>query len=451
MRSLTFKLTLAFLLVSLIAIGLAAAFVWGVTSLEFNLYLQDQRLSAFAAAAKAHYEANNTWEGVGVALRRQGLLPPPAQPGGQAPQPPPFALVDQNRVVIIPGGPYLLDARVPKAVLNSGISIEVNGQIVGTVLATGQSPARNPVEEKYVARINQALLIAAAGGVLIALILGLLLTRTLTRPVRELTAATRAMAKGELEQQVPVRSRDELGELTTAFNQMSADLTRSNQSRRQMTADIAHDLRTPLTVLAGYLESLRDGVLKPTRERFDVMHQEAQHLQHLVDDLRTLSLADAGELSLNRQSIPPQELMERLAATYKHTAGQNDLTLQVQAAPDLPEIQVDVERMVQVLENLVSNAIRYTPAGGTITLSAGRDQESVLLKVTDTGAGILPQDLPHIFDRFFRADQARQQAEDESGLGLAIAKSIVEAHGGKISAESEPGHGSTFIVALPAD
>lgn len=451
MRSLTFKLTLAFLLVSLIAIGLAAAFVWGVTSLEFNRYLQDQRLSTFAAAAKAHYEANNTWEGVGVALRRQGLLPPSAQPGGQAQQPPPFALVDQNRVVIIPSGPYLLGARVPSAVLDSRISIEVNGQNVGIVLATGQSPARNPVEEKYVARINQALLIAAAGGVLIALILGLLLARTLTRPVRELTAATRAMAKGELEQQVLVRSRDELGELTTAFNQMSADLTRSNLSRRQMTADIAHDLRTPLTVLAGYLESLRDGVLKPTRERFDVMHQEAQHLQHLVDDLRTLSLADAGELSLNRQLIPPQDLLERLATVCEHTTRQKKLTVQVQVAPDLPEIQVDVDRMVQVLENLVSNAMRYTLAGGTITLSAGRDQESVLLKVTDTGAGILPQNLPHIFDRFFRADQARQQAEGESGLGLAIAKSIVEAHGGKISTESEPGRGSTFTIALPVD
>jgi two-component system sensor histidine kinase BaeS len=386
-----------------------------------------------------------------VALRRQGLLPPPAQPGGQAQQPPPYALVDQNRVVIIPSGPYLLGARVPRAVLDSGNSINVNGQNVGTVLATGQSPARNQVEEKYVARINQALLIVAVGGVLLALILGLLLARTLTRPVRELTAATRAMAKGELEQQVPVRSRDELGELTTAFNQMSADLTRSNQSRRQMTADIAHDLRTPLTVLAGYLESLRDGVLKPTRERFDVMHQEAQHLQHLVDDLRTLSLADAGELSLNRQLIPPQDLLERLATAYEHTSRQKNLTLQVQAAPDLPEIQVDVDRMVQVLENLVSNAMRYTPAGGTITLSAKRDQESVLLKVTDTGAGILPQNLPHIFDRFYRADQARQQAEGESGLGLAIAKSIVEAHGGKISAESKPGRGSTFMVALPVD
>jgi len=446
---LTLKLTLAFLLVSLIAIGLAAAFVWGVTSLEFNRYLQDQRQNAFAAAAKAHYEANNTWEGVGLALRRQGLLPPPAQPGGQAQQPPPFALVDQNRVVIIPSGLYLLGARVPKSALDSGISIEVNGQVVGTVLSTGQPPTRNPVEEKYVAQINQALLIAAAGGILIALILGLLLARTLTRPVRELTAATRAMSKGELEQQLPVRSRDELGELTTAFNQMSANLTRSNQSRRQMTADIAHDLRTPLTVLAGYLESLRDGVLKPTRERFDVMHQEAQHLQHLVDDLRTLSLADAGELSLNRQPVPPQELLERLALTYKHIAEQRNLTLQVRVAPDLPEIQVDVERMMQVLENLVSNALRYTPIGGAITLSARRDQESVLMKVTDTGAGIDPKDLPHIFDRFYRSDQSRQETEGESGLGLAIAKSIIEAHGGKITAESELGGGSTFTIRLP--
>jgi len=448
---LAFKLTLAFLLVSLIAIGLAAAFVWGVTSLAFNRYLQDQRLNVFAAAAKAHYEANNTWEGVGLALRRQGLLPLPAQPGGPAEQLPPFALVDQNRVVIIPSGPYLIGARVPKAILDGGTPIEVNGQIVGTVLATGQPPAHNLVEKNYVARINQALLIAALGGVFIALILGILLARTLTRPVRELTVATHAMAKGELEQQLPVHSRDELGELTMAFNQMSADLMRSNQSRRQMTADIAHDLRTPLTVLAGYLEALRDGVLQPTRERFEVMHQEAQHLQHLVDELRTLSLADAGELSLNRQLIPPRKLLERLATAYELTIEQKNLTLQLYAAPDLPEIRVDAERMMQVLENLICNAMRYTPTGGAITLSAERDQAAVLLKVTDTGAGIDPKDLPHIFDRFYRADQSRQEAEGESGLGLAIAKSIVEAHGGKITAESEPGRGSIFTIRLPLD
>jgi len=181
------------------------------------------------------------------------------------------------------------------------------------------------------------------------------------------------------------------------------------------------------------------------------MHQEAQHLQHLVDELRTLSLADAGELSLNRQLISPRKLLGRLATAYKLTIEQKNLTLQVYAAPGLPEIQVDAERMMQVLENLICNAMRYTPTGGAITLSAERNQESMLLKVTDTGAGIDPKDLPHIFDRFYRADQSRQEAEGESGLGLAIAKSIVEAHGGRITAESEPSRGSIFTIRLPLD
>jgi signal transduction histidine kinase len=345
MRSLTFKLTLAFLLVSLIAIGLAAIFVWTTTSTHFNQYLVDQRQSEFVAIVTEYYQANGNWAGVDAALRSAGLLPPFVEPVSTPPDPQPFALVDQNRVVIIPGGEYEPGQKVQKGVLAKGIGIEINGLVVGTVLTTGETPIPSVIEEKYITSVNQSLMVAALGGAVVALLLGLFIARTLTRPVRDLTTAAQAMARGELEQQFLVRSRDELGELTTAFNQMSADLTRSNQLRRQMTADIAHDLRTPMTVLAGYLESLREGVLKPTPERFDVMQQEAQHLQHLVDDLRTLSLADAGELSLNRQPIPPHELLEQLAAAYKHIAGQRNLSLQVRAAPDLPELQVDVDRM----------------------------------------------------------------------------------------------------------
>ena len=165
-------------------------------------------------------------------------------------------------------------------------------------------------------------MIAAFGGALIALFLGLLVARTLTRPVRELTTATHALAHGDLQQQVPVRSRDELGELAQAFNQMSADLAHATQLRRQMTADIAHDLRTPLTVIGGYIEALRDQVLPPTPERFDLIYGEVQHLQQLVEDLRTLSLADAGELRLNRQPIEPRVLLAEVAALFQHRAEQ---------------------------------------------------------------------------------------------------------------------------------
>jgi len=248
---------------------------------------------------------------------------------------------------------------------------------------------------------------------------------------------------------VPVRSQDELGELATAFNQMSSDLARANALRRQMTADIAHDLRTPLTVITGYLESLRDGVLKPSPGRFDAMYSEAQHLQRLVEDLRTLSLADAGELPLNRRPTSPRALLEELAAAYEHRAAQAGVTLQVRANHYIPLIQVDPDRIKQVLSNLISNALRYTPTGGQISLTATRHDDQVLLSVQDSGMGITPEALPHIFERFYRGDPARPGQEGESGLGLAIARSIVKMHGGRIWAESDPGAGSTFIIALP--
>lgn len=444
---LTQKLTLAFLLVSLIAIGLAAAFIWGTTAFEFNRYLQSQRQATFAEVARGYYQNNQTWAGVERALQQQGLLPPPVQLGGQPPAPPPFALVDQNRVVVIPSGSYVRGDKVQKGILLKGIQIQVNGVVVGTVLDTGQPLVKNTVEQRYVDGVNQALWIAALSGMLISLLLGLWLARTLTRPVNELTKATRAMAGGALEQQVPVRSQDELGELASAFNQMSADLARANQSRRQMTADIAHDLRNPLTVIGGYLESLQDGKLKPTPERFATMQAEVCHLQRLVEDLRTLSLADAGELKLAFQPVLPGDLLERVAAAYQPQAEGQGIQLIVEIAPNLTAIALDPERMEQVLGNLVSNALRYTPENGEIRLTAKQLAGKLVLSVADTGSGIPPEVLPHIFERSYRADAARSGSE--SGLGLAIAKSIIELHGGRISAQSDgPGKGAQILLEL---
>jgi signal transduction histidine kinase len=282
-----------------------------------------------------------------------------------------------------------------------------------------------------------------------ALFVGILLARNLTRPLRDLTGAIHAMTSGQLKQEVPVRSNDELGELTQAFNRLSADLTHSNELRRQMTADIAHDLRTPLTVVNAYIDGLRDGVFKPTPERFEAMHAEMAHLQRLVDDLRTLSLADAGELPMQRVPVAYPALLDRLAAAYAPQAQARGIALQVSTEPGLPDTFADPERMIQVLGNLVSNALRYTPPGGQITLSARPRGGAIALAVQDTGAGIAPEALPHVFDRFYRGDPARNQEGDESGLGLAIAKSITEAHGGKIEVESELGQGTTFTVSLP--
>ena len=441
---LTHKLTLAFLFVSLLAIGLAALFIQGRITYEFNRYIEGQQQNNFVSAVSFYYQANHTFNGVDTYLRENQLLPPLNEVN---PPPQPYVLVDSKRVVIIASAPYVTGEKVKQGEIDKGIPIESNGETVGTVISTGQPLVRKPLDQKYIDQINQALWIAAVGGVLIALLLGLIIARSLTRPIHELTHATREMAQGKLEQKITVRSQDELGELAQAFNHMSADLTKANQARKQMTADIAHDLRNPLTVVSGYLESLQDGKLKPTPERFATMQMEVQHLQHLVEDLRLLSLADSGELRLHLEPTPPAELLERVAVVYRHQAEIQKIQLTVESDVNLPEIIIDIERMEQVIGNLIGNALRYTPEGGQIHLSAKQVEGKLILGVTDTGIGISPDILPHIFERSYRGDSSRSGTE--SGLGLAIAKSIVELQGGSIKAEQWVEQGSQFLIAIP--
>lgn len=448
MRSLTVKLIAAFLLTSILGIGLAVVVGRTVTEREFERFVMGQLRNDYAANAEAYYRAHGSFAGAGE-LQRQLNASTPQEPGAPS-RPPQFILVDENGVVVTPGQRYRLGDRIPGDQLAAGAPVVVDGRRVGAVIDVARAPALSPREMEYVANVSGALIWVAAGAVIIALFAGVLLARTLTRPLRDLTGAIKAMRQGELEQQVPVRSADELGTLTEAFNQLSADLARSNELRRQMTADIAHDLRTPLSVIIAYIEGLRDGVFKPTPARLDAMHSEAQHLQRLIEDLRTLSLADAGELAIQPVAVLPAALLERLAVAYAPQAQACRVTLQVSAEPNLPEILADPERMIQVLGNLVSNALRYTPPGGHIVLSARWRGTGVCLVVQDDGAGISPDVLPHVFDRFYRGDPARSQEDYESGLGLAIAKSITEAHGGTIEVQSEPGRGTTFTAVVPS-
>jgi signal transduction histidine kinase len=227
-------------------------------------------------------------------------------------------------------------------------------------------------------------------------------------------------------------------------------LARASELRRQMMADIAHELRTPLSLILGYTESLSDGKLPASQETFDVMHDEAQHLSRLVDDLRTLSLADAGELSLTRQPLDVPALLERVVSAHSPEAQRRGISLRAEPSPTLPPVEADPGRMAQVLDNLVSNALCYTPEGGQIDLSAKADKNTIKLRVQDNGVGIAPDDLPFVFERFYRADKSLKRNGTESGLGLAIAKSIVEAHGGSISVKSSLGQGTTFTITLPA-
>jgi len=445
---LTYKLTLSFLAISLIIISLAAFFLWSTTSTQFNQYLVDQRQNEFVSIARNHFLTHGDWKDVDITLRSSGLLPPFAPPGSPQPDPQPFTLVNMNHQVVVPGGEYQQGQNIPPGVLSKGIEIMSNGEIVGIVLTSGQSPKRSPIDERYLKNANQSFIIAAAGGVIISLLLGFFIASTLTKPLLDLITATHEMARGKFDHQVPVHSQDEIGELAIAFNQMSNELFRSNQSRRQMTADIAHDLRNPLTVINGYLESLIDGKLLPTQERFETMQSEVQHLQSLVNDLRILSLADSGELILKKQSIAPLELLERLADTFNHQISQQGITLDIECNRNVPTIEIDCERIEQVFGNLLNNSLRYTQNHGKILLSAKNIKGGVMFSVQDNGSGIAPEVLPHVFERSYRGDTSRNN--NQSGLGLSIAKSIIELHGGTINVTSEGiGKGAQFWLFFP--
>jgi signal transduction histidine kinase len=301
----------------------------------------------------------------------------------------------------------------------------------------------------FLDRINLQILVGALVAIGLALLLAIILSRTLTRPIRELTLATQVVASGNPAQQVPVRSRDELGQLAASFNHMSADLARSFDLRRQMTADVAHELRTPISIILGHAEAVHDGVLPASPETFEIVREEAERLEHLVDDLRTLSMADAGELKLSMQPHSVVGLIHGAEKIFAHQARQKGIVIETRLDADLTEIDVDARRVREVLTNVLDNAVRYTPAGGLIRISANRVNGDLEIRIEDSGPGVEADDLDRIFERFYRTEAARTREEGGSGLGFAIARSIVEKHSGKIWAESEPGHGLIVIIRLP--
>ena len=462
MRSLNLKLILAFLAVGVVGIAVVAVLAGQRTAQEFSDYLIAGGRESLVVQLSEFYHTQGDWNGVeevlspapawgsAVARGRGREDAPGAAPGGFWPGGH-LSLTDPAGRVIVAGAVYAVGAVVPDAQLSQGTPIEVDDEVVGVLITRRAAFALKPIERGFLDRVNMALLAATAGATVVALLLGVLLARSLTRPLRELTDATRAVAEGNLELQVPVRSRDELGALAESFNRMSAQLGRSRDLRQQMTADIAHDLRTPLSIILGHTEALSEGVLPPTSEALGIVHDEAKRLDRLVEDLRTLSLSEAGELALARRPVSPQLLLQRVAAAHAPQAELRQTSLHTEVDPDVPDVDVDPDRMAQVLDNLVDNALQYTPANGHVSLIAARGPDGVQITVQDTGPGIPAKDLPHVFDRFYRGDKSRHRQKGGSGLGLAIARSLVEAHGGRIWAESTPGEGATFVIQLPRE
>lgn len=446
MRSLTLKLIIAFLGIALVSIVLIVLLTRWNTGTEFSRFVMDRRGADLIQSLEQHYNARGSWEGVGETIVGGTV---PQMPESGPPRELFFTLVDENGRVIFPGQGYRPGQQVPRFELDQGTPIEVDGETVG-ILVPGRVPfERNSREEEFIQRTTLMLVYSAVGASVVALLLGIFLSRTLTRPIRELTEATHAVADGELGRQVSVRSKDEMGELASSFNKMSTDLARSTNARKQMTADIAHEIRTPLSLILGHAEAVHDGVLEPTKENFEIIRDEALRLEHLVDDLRTLSLADAGELSINLQKVSPQKLLSDIQATYQHIASQKDVTIRLDVEPEIPMLDIDPGRMTQVVTNIFENALRHTPEGGQIELSVRNVAGSVQLSIQDSGPGLQGKDANRIFERFYRADSARHRDDGGSGLGLAIAKSIVEMHQGQIWVESEPGQGLKIAIRFP--
>ena len=442
------KLSLAFLIIGLIGVAFVALFASRATENVFGSFIFDQYRESLIDQLADYYLTHEGWGGVEETFPFPGGNPfgrmrPFDGPGGG------IAMTNDDGVVLIPGHGYKHGGQIPQKALDNAMPIQVDEEIVGWLIATSEGFGRNPAEALFLNNVNRMLVFGAIGALVVSLLLGIFLARTLTRPIREITTATRAVAEGDLAHKVPVRSRDELGELATSFNLMSSKLAHSVNLRRQMTADIAHELRTPISVILGHTEAMHDGVLPPSEETFDIIRDEALRLERMVEDLRTLSRADAGELVLNCRLTPVQDLVDQAIKAYRPHATKKDIKLHLEIYPNLPDVNIDPDRMAQVLSNLLSNALRYTPQGGDITLSTKHTAGDVEIRVHDSGPGIEPEELPNVFDRFYRTDKSRQRESGGSGLGLAIAKSIVEGHGGRIWAESDSDKGTTIVIALP--
>jgi two-component system sensor histidine kinase BaeS len=417
-RSISAKFTLAFLVVGLAITLMVLANLFIQVRSAFNQFVFNQYQQNVVKVMVDYYQAHgSSWEGIAGQMPALLNLPPAnlgivqVIPEGSIP----YTLVGADRKVVISTAGETVGQGVANFELEHAIELKSSGQTVGwlslTFFTHDSSP--NSPEGAFFNSVNRAILNSALGSLLIAVLLGGLLAFTMTRSLRELTEATDEMARGKLGQQVKIRSRDELGRLAESFNKMSRETARAAEMRLQMTADIAHDLRNPLSILSGYTETLSDGSLDPSPEVFSAMYQETRHLSRLVDDLRTLSLADAGELALYPEPVNPADFLAQVAARHALKAAQQGVSIQVEAAAGLPAMRVDPARFAQVFDNLVINALRYTE-GGRITLSASLSGQTLQLTIADHGSGIAPEDLTRIFDRFYRGDPARPQ-NGESG------------------------------------
>jgi len=460
--SLIIKLLGAFLIVILIGALVVAILTSQATQSAFDLYMTRSgqvwgtRLAPYLAE---YYSLSDSWEGVdsylesGLSTDLAGVndtsSPGQGQGRGQTSGRQFFGmsqmitgqrliLIDANGTVLSDSSKTLIGRQFSEADVQSGVPIIIETETVGTLFVIPEGTSgTDTLAGEFLSSVNKAIINSAVISSLLALLLGALAINQIVRPLRQLNAAASAIARGKFNQRVEIRSKDELGQLGDTFNSMTESLSRSEELRRNLAADIAHELRTPLSAIQGTLEGIQDGVFPMDTDQVSALYAETTLLNRLIGDLRLLSLAEAGQLSLDRQATRLDVLLNQVSERTRPSTELKGVHLEIDVQPDMDPVFVDQDRMTQVVTNLIGNAVRYTAAGGTILVKAFvNDGNEVSLSVSDTGTGIAPQDLPYIFDRFYRADKSRSRGSGGSGLGLAIARQMVEMHGGTIQAES---------------
>jgi len=452
LSSLRLRLILMFMLVVIIGIGTVALFASHATSSDLQFYTKaknNQQIVSTLLDAYNHHQNQRALQALTERLARsshQRIILFDHQMR---------VLTDSDRKLI---GQVLALPAAPKAGIALASASPATLSIstdMGTMSSPGQGMpvqafSANSPEANFLTSVNQSLLLAVSIAGLTALLLALLFSNTILKPIHSLKVAASRMERGDLSQRVSIKARGEIGALAHAFNTMADSLSRSEQVRRNLVSDVAHELRTPLMNIRGYLELLQDQVLEPTPETLASLYEETSLLSRLVADLQDLSLAEAGQLRLARQPISLEEVVSQAVQIVQPHLAHKNLALRVYIPPALPRVKADQERVAQILRNLLSNAILHTTSGGEISITASVIETIVKISVRDTGEGIAPEHLPYLFERFYRADSSRTRATGGTGLGLAIVKQVVEAHGGQVLVESQPGKGACFTFTLPA-
>ncbi|MEZ4666471.1 MAG: ATP-binding protein [Anaerolineae bacterium] len=479
MRSLWTKLMGAFVLVILLGTGMVVFLMSQTTTNQFELYITQtgQQLALqLAPVAANYYTRSGSWNGVDAILRNpwgygaasgstgNGMMGGMMDDMGQwsndsmndSDMMGNMGIALSNRMllaqadgtIVVDTGGKLVGSQLQPDDLTKGAPITIGGQRVGTLIVTPLDAPATPAGN-FLDAVNRSALLAglASGG--LALSLGSVLFVQIIRPLRRLAAAAQGIAAGDLSQRVQLSSHDEISQVSATFNHMAETLQSYAVERRNMIGDIAHDLRTPLSIIQSNLEAMLDGVLPTTPDELASLHQETLHLNRLITDLRTLSLADSGQLQLQKQMVEPGSLIQQVSERMHLSAEEKNITLETDIAPDLPPIQADPERLMQAMTNLVDNAIRYNANGSQVVIAAHPGNGHIELSVSDNGPGILPEDIPHLFERFWRAEKSRNRATGGSGLGLAIVKQLVEAHNGEVQVKSQLGAGTRFSVQIP--